>query len=372
MMSVGVTHRSCNDAVGAAMGAALSEIPPRLNILLLNFNTSLQARVLGEAFAPFCSLPIVSFQSLMSLSIHRISGNVAKATTSQFSEDLGGHFLVNKTTLVVDKLYTMTYPPIPDRVRAQCFDAGISVSPTFTMAKDGCEAERPRPIKPRNSKDMPLLLKSCGGNISYRQLLDGLYTYDFDPTAAVPKVLVPELAAKVLSYLTVERVVPGQVRATSCSSHDQLHPLSASLEDDESNWWLSQPGSLPGGVGRQYVQYQLCNGHTLCRLSRVSIKIPPLPMGPLSVRQFYLETFDIDRGWHAMTPHLTVSGNKSGWQTYDLMPCDVREVRLVCVQNQMANYLQQLHDRTHGISSSLLRAERRQFSSVGFYAARFE
>ena len=126
---------------------------------------------------------------------------------------------------------------------------------------------------------------------------------------------------------------------------------------------------MPGGQGRQYVQYSLTP--TLCRLRRVSMKIPPLPLGPLSVREFHLETFRIEQGWFKISPNYLVH-SREGWQTFELPEggCDVDEVRVVCTRNQMADYLEDL-DLSIVRSRGLL-ADLQRFASVGFFSLRFE
>ena len=103
----------------------------------------------------------------------------------------------------------------------------------------------------------------------------------------------------------------------------------------------------------------------------MSLKIPPLPLGPLSVREFYLETFRMERGWFKISPHYLVA-NREGWQTFDLpnKGCDVDEVRIVCLRNQMAEYLDGLDMAM--VRSRGLEADIRRFASVGFFSIRFE
>jgi len=215
---------------------------------------------------------------------------------------------------------------------------------------------------------MPLLLKGCPG--THQQLLDFMYTFDFDDprSSSSPKVLPPELASRVISYLIVEPVQMTQVRPKCSSTHDGIHPLMESLTDSENTWWLSRPGTMPGGKGREYIQYSLTTASTLCRLRRVSIKIPPIPVGPLSVREFYLETFGMERGWFRISPNYLVE-NRHDWQTFELIDggCDVSEVRVVCTRNQVAEYLEDM-----ATMSRLWTGDIQRFASVGFFSIRFE
>ena len=256
------------------------------------------------------------------------------------------------------------------KVRARRFDSIGFDTPAGKMPFL-YDNECPQRDTKRLKKEMPLLVKNCP--VTHRQLLDLLYTLDFDGKSSSlhqpPKVLPPEIAARVMSFLTVESVQASRVRPVCSSTHDLVHPLSESLSEGETTWWLTQQGSMPGGKGRQYIQYKL--SHTLCRLRTVSLKIPPLPLGPLSVREFYLETFCVERGWFKISPNYLVA-NKVGWQTFDLPNggCDVDEVRVVCLRNQMAEFLE-------GLDMDMIRkrgfeADIRRFSSVGFFSIRFE
>ena len=151
------------------------------------------------------------------------------------------------------------------KVRARRFDTigfdTLAVKMPFLDYDDPLQ-----PDTKRFKKEMPLLVKDCP--ITHRQLLDLLYTLDFDEKSSSlhqsPKVLPPEIATRVMSFLTVEPVQASRVRPVCSSTHDLVHPLSESLSERETTWWLTQQGSMPRGMGRQYIQYSL--SHTVCRL----------------------------------------------------------------------------------------------------------
>eukprot|EP00527_Entomoneis_sp_CCMP2396_P001594 CAMPEP_0198145510 /NCGR_PEP_ID=MMETSP1443-20131203/23999_1 /TAXON_ID=186043 /ORGANISM="Entomoneis sp., Strain CCMP2396" /LENGTH=261 /DNA_ID=CAMNT_0043809187 /DNA_START=10 /DNA_END=791 /DNA_ORIENTATION=+ len=217
--------------------------------------------------------------------------------------------------------------------------------------------------QPHDEEENPVLVRPLP--CSYDQLFNKLLSTDFAPSSPSPSTLPPDLCKKVLSFLTVKKVKQEQVSATNCSSRDGIHPLSFSLVDSESSWWLSQPGSMPSGRGEQWVQYTLNRFQgNLQRLSAVSVTIPPMPQGPLSVREFCLQAFSFERGWHAVTPIFTVD-NKTGWQRFCFDEIDVEEVRFVCLSNQMAEYLTNLKD--NNAADQQLLAQLNRFESVGFF-----
>lgn len=203
----------------------------------------------------------------------------------------------------------------------------------------------------------PLLLKKVP--LTYSELALLLRRVNFDPSGGIPKILSPDLMRKVVSFLIVKPVIHNNVQAIGCSSHDERHPLSACLDPDEDSWWVSGARSMPLGRGREYVEFQLAN--TLCRLTSVSIKIPPIPRGPLSVKEFeLLAPVDVERThWISISKRFDVR-NVTGFQRFAMVPTDVQHVRLVCWTNQISTFL------------SVEPVVRTHYEAVGYYAVRFD
>ena len=106
-----------------------------------------------------------------------------------------------------------------------------------------------------------------------------------------------DICQRIVDFCLIEPVRMDQVSVLSCSSQDRSQVNGSNLQDvlseSERSWWISAPGSMPGGVGREWLEFQLVKqggGATACRLTEISIKIPPLPQGPLSLRTFQIET----------------------------------------------------------------------------------
>jgi hypothetical protein len=187
-----------------------------------------------------------------------------------------------------------------------------------------------------------------------------------------------EITRTVASFCLVRPVVSEDITVIHASSTSNQHPLSAALDDTISTWWISGPGTMPFGKGHEYVEFLLSPLASVCRLSTFSIQIPPLPMGPLSVRRLRLDRSvdshtttstggDQSSVWKPCSPIWTVE-NKTGWQEYVLHPpVDVHRIRVVCLTNQMEILL-------HGIAESHLDGDDavNQFSSVGYYCVKFE
>ena len=128
---------------------------------------------------------------------------------------------------------------------------------------------------------------------------------------------------------------------------------------NQPTWWMSRNGTMPHGVGRQYVECcltppQSSSLYSLVRLSSVSVSIPPLPLGPKSVRTFQIlyktedamTTLENDHNncapssnWKVGSPVFTVV-NRSGYQKFDINPpIDAKYVRIVCLSNQASRFI---------------------------------
>jgi hypothetical protein len=242
-----------------------------------------------------------------------------------------------------------------------------------------------------------LLLMSDMKSFSYESLALIIRKINFAPTGSncsggspgvapldrqKPRNLTPELMRRVMSFLLVRAVVHGDVSVVGCSSHDGRHPLSSCLSPDEDTWWISAPRTMNQGRGREHVDFWLCrqgSNESVRRLSSISIKIPPLPRGPLSVRDFELRLrverrSDGDDGTTSffLYQSLALSSNsvrnEPGWQRFRLIePIDANVVRLVCLNNQMSRFI-----GGGDASETLLPTVVSPFDQVGFFSIRFE
>jgi hypothetical protein len=94
------------------------------------------------------------------------------------------------------------------------------------------------------------------------------------------------LGEQIAMCLAIPAIKPTEVAVVSSSSDRNDFPLNAVVEDDDSKWWISGEGSMPEGKGREHLDFDF--GKKARRISFIGIKIPPMPMGPLSVREFYV------------------------------------------------------------------------------------
>jgi len=257
-----------------------------------------------------------------------------------------------------------------------------------------------------------------------------------------------EIIRTVASFFLVSPIVPSDVTAigASSSASSTSFPLSAVLDATISSWWISGLGTMPRGKGREHIEFLLSpstssspnatQGGRVCRLFKFSIQIPPLPMGPLSVRKFRLERYveekkkkvdhpttasnnpipgstadtktsnepssslavsssSLGGSWKPCSP-IWIVENRSGWQEYVLdPPIDLRSVRVVCLTNQMHEILNQNHatarnnrnarngndsddddgeeeEEDNDEDGNNANALRNRYSCVGYYCVKFE
>lgn len=181
------------------------------------------------------------------------------------------------------------------------------------------------------------------------------------------QVLPQEIIHNIAKFFTVNPVIPSEVVASSCSSSSGQHDLQACLDENKSIWWISAIGSMPMGKGEEYVEFKLTSSN-LCRLSSLSIEIPPLPLGPLSVRTMRLEGKFGDDSWEAVSP-IWIVLNRTGLQTYKLHPpIDAKYVRLVCLTNQISQFFQQPENNGEPDDDQ----DVHQFAAVGYYCVKFD
>ena len=222
------------------------------------------------------------------------------------------------------------------------------------------------PVEDQTTENEPLVL-SCM-NCSFTQLRSVIQEINFASrtTAAAAIATQPrqqlflplELSGYVATFFTVPRVVPSQVEAVAASSLDATHKLTGCLVNDEDSWWLSGFGTMPGGRGDEYVEFRLCPRPLLRRVVAVFVRIPPLPLGPLSVREFRVEVSDENLTWRNL-PEVYSVDNRTGLQRFPIGNIDAYCIRIVCLSNQISQFLEAME--------SPHRMER-----VGFYAVQFE
>lgn len=166
--------------------------------------------------------------------------------------------------------------------------------------------------------------------------------------------LPEELVARVVSFLRLPRVTHGRVRVVRASTDRGDYPLQCVLENQSHKWWISAPGSMPMGKGDEYLEFRLCGDATTPGPRRVSfwgVSIPPMPMGPLSVRNFRLSysttpssgTDDDDNKnenerWRLHPQTFRLSKSVRGLQWFEILPpLEAVRVRMVCQQNMVAD-----------------------------------
>jgi len=172
------------------------------------------------------------------------------------------------------------------------------------------------------------------------ELLTTCDTVHYDVVTSVlrelPQIHLPEDTVEYIgSFLTIQRIQPKELSVVKASSDRGDYPLSDVLKDNSTSWWISAEGSMPQGRGIVYLQFQVAPDLQLRRVSSVSIRIPPLPYGPLSLLEFRIDHSPEKDKW--IKGNITMKlKSVSGMQHFELIPTDTREIRLVCLSNMVS------------------------------------
>lgn len=146
-----------------------------------------------------------------------------------------------------------------------------------------------------------------------------------------------ELVNRVLDFLRVNVVKMKEVKAVACSSNHgngTSQSMHGTLMREEGTWWISAPGTALQGVANEWVEYSL--GPAPRRVDRVSLRIPEMPSGPLSVRKFHLEVPNPTGSPGDYIPVTTtlVTLDTDKMQSFALLPpVEAQSLRIVCTEN---------------------------------------
>lgn len=160
--------------------------------------------------------------------------------------------------------------------------------------------------------------------------------------------LLNGIAEIIAECLLVGNVNIDKVCVDGSSSTRGDFPLSEVLTCNQSTWWISAAGSMPGGVGREWIEFSF---GSFCSIKYIGIKIPPLPQGPLSVREFCvmrrrIDPFgrtladDCETAWELVSPQIWQTLNTPDVQEFAFEhSIQAERLRLVCTKTAAAGYL---------------------------------
>merc|ERR1712203_209081 len=149
----------------------------------------------------------------------------------------------------------------------------------------------------------------------------------------------------IVEGLRIQRVAAADISVAGCSTTRSDFELDAVLDGQDDTWWISGPGTCQRGIGKEYLEFSF--GSTPRRVSFCGMKIPPLPQGPLSVRDFHLLALRNDAVPHSSSGRdfaedAWVPASHKPMHTLDrgdlqefaiVPPVDTRAMRLVCTKN---------------------------------------
>lgn len=211
--------------------------------------------------------------------------------------------------------------------------AGVRLHNAIWKDQESKEESPMLAVKPENLRrvslptDAPLPVLDSIGRRSISRLLG-------DTGWGLPDNVV----AGIASWLQICRVHLSDVTVTGCSSSRGDFPISAVLNDQENEWWISNSGTCPDGHGHEYLEFSFGAER---RVTVVAVKIPALPYGPLSVRDFHLEVIEPMK---SLTPKQLMTLDSRELQEFVLFPpLECRKLRLVCTRNAAAAMMSAEH-----------------------------
>lgn len=205
----------------------------------------------------------------------------------------------------------------------------VGVSLHGTIWPDAHDKHHAIALRPTNLRRIPRRTQkalSVSGTIS----LEMIFIMFGEQGWGLPDNVVKHITEQ----LRVEQVRKDDIIVCGCSSSRGDFPIGVVLNEDRSEWWISAKGSMPDGYGSEYLEFSF--GASPRRVEFVSLCIPPLPMGPLSVRKFHLLALDSSGSWLAVSPGLETL-DRAELQEFALdQPIDTTSVRVVCTENAAA------------------------------------
>lgn len=203
--------------------------------------------------------------------------------------------------------------------------------------------DRPFAVKPENIAPLPSRRGAGDKGMMHNALLSESHLRLL--LRRLPTIgELPELVDSVISFLKIAQVDPASVVATRASSTGPMGPshCSNTLKPDHDTWWISAPGSCPQGEGREWVEYCLSPTAPV-RVDFLTLTIPPMPSGPLSVKVFHLELSNVPDGpWERATDDMHTVNSIAQQEWALCPPIEARFVRIVCTLNAAGSLARKL------------------------------
>lgn len=147
-----------------------------------------------------------------------------------------------------------------------------------------------------------------------------------------------ELFEIVHGYIEIKKLIVTDVTVSGCSSTRGDFPIGCVIKDGEEKWWISADGSFVGGEGEEHLEFSF--GSKPRRIRFLGMRIPTLPAGPLSVRNFHLlAKGGLHSDWVPVTGELETLDRPEMQEFAIHPPIEATAVRLVCTKNAQAALL---------------------------------
>jgi len=184
------------------------------------------------------------------------------------------------------------------------------------------------PCAPRDRDVKKVLISDLDADFVSWVLRESWKNYNFD------------IIEMILTMLQIKQVkCPDEVSVDSFSSHAQQSLLNdynfkpeSTLEPGEESCWISGRHRRDGNP--EWITYNLSPDKTLRRVDYVSMSIPVLPQGPLSVRNFKLEYSEDCINFKSHPDHNYDTLDCNGLQEFAVIPpIEASKIKLVCCTN---------------------------------------
>ncbi len=166
--------------------------------------------------------------------------------------------------------------------------------------------------------------------------------------------LPKEVARLIVSYFHILPIDNASVKCVACSSSRGDFNLDVVLNDNDSQWWISDHNEFRRGQGREWLEFDVSekNSGAPTRVSLLGVKIPVLPYGPLSVRRFHIQYSNdrevstsseprvasleermiaLSRNWISVPTHEMCTLDRPEIQMFAMQPpIEATRVRIVC------------------------------------------
>jgi len=145
--------------------------------------------------------------------------------------------------------------------------------------------------------------------------------------------LQDDVAGVIAKFLMIKTVRRHDVEVLRSSSTAGVFPLQSVFDPSPTNWWISDAMTMETGFGNEFLEFALSTKTDMRKMKFFSLRIPPTPQGPLSVRKFHFCWAREEEGPWLRHPRNFTTLDVQVLQEFVIdPPIEARFVRLHCTQ----------------------------------------